>query len=217
MKKALVFGGSGLVGGCLINELENNDEYSSIIAFVRAPAGLASKKTREIIVDLNNSASYIEHLKGDVVFICLGTTIKKAGSIEKMEHIDRDIPIEIGQLAIANKIKQIGVVSSIGANANSRNYYLRIKGEMENGIKGLDFDNIVFARPSVLLGNRKENRFSENLGKFAVKCLAILLVGNLRKYRAVEAKRVAKAIINILEQGLQEIFYESDELETLGK
>ena len=129
------------------------------------------------------------------MFICLGTTIKKAGSIERMEQIDRDIPIKIGELSQTLGIKKIAVISSIGANANSRNYYLRIKGEMENGLKTLDFDNIVIARPSLLLGDRKEQRFTETIGKFLVKTLGFLLVGNLRKYRGIHVRKVARAMI----------------------
>lgn len=216
MKKALVFGGSGLVGSSLIKELEIDTNYSSIIAFVRKPLGINKGVIKEVVIDFEKPASFQKELNGDEIFICLGTTIKKAGSVKTMEQIDRDLPIEIAELSLAAGIKNIAVVSSIGANANSRNYYLRIKGEMENSIKTLNFDNIVIARPSMLFGDRKEERFGESLGKFLFKGLGFLLLGKLKKYRGIQAQKVAQAMINILSQDLHKTFYESDELEKLS-
>jgi uncharacterized protein YbjT (DUF2867 family) len=216
-KTALIFGGSGLVGRSLINELEKKEDYSSLVVFTRKSIDIESTKAKKVITDFDNLSSISSKLKGDEVFICLGTTIKKAGSIEKMEQIDRDLPLLIAKLAHEAGVSRIAIISSIGANEKSRSYYLRIKGEMEHGLRDFDFENIVIVRPSILFGARNEQRLGEKLGKIVIKTLGFLLVGKLRKYRGIHARTVALAMINILEQDLQEIIYESDELHELGK
>jgi uncharacterized protein YbjT (DUF2867 family) len=157
-RTALIFGSTGLIGNLLLEELIQSEEYREILIFVRQAIDISQLKVREIIVDFANPASFSDQIKGDDIYICLGTTIKKAGSIKKMEEIDRDLPVVIASLASANGVKRIAVVSALGANMESSNYYLRIKGEMERDIQKLKFENIAIVRPSLLLGERKEKR-----------------------------------------------------------
>jgi uncharacterized protein YbjT (DUF2867 family) len=153
---------------------------------------------------------------GDDLFICLGTTIKKAGSVKKMEEIDCDLPVKIAELASTNNVKRIAVVSSLGASASSKNYYLRIKGKMEEGIMKLNFENIAIVRPSMLLGERKEKRTGETVGKIVMKTFKPLLTGKLRKYRAIHGKDVARAMITILQNDPGKNIYESDEIQKIA-
>jgi uncharacterized protein YbjT (DUF2867 family) len=217
-RTALVFGSTGLIGRSLVEELCASDNYSAVKLFVRKQGStvLQSDKIREFVVDFEKLNSYADQITGDDLYIALGTTIKKAGSVSKMEEIDRDLPVRIASIASANRIPRIAVVSSIGANALSGNYYLRIKGEMEKAILGLNFRCLAVVRPSILLGEREEKRFGENAGKFFMKIFGVFLAGKYLKYKAIEAKDVARAMIRILSDKTGKEIYESDKLQKLA-
>jgi uncharacterized protein YbjT (DUF2867 family) len=198
---AIVFGSTGLVGSDLMEELIKSEHYSLIKIFVRqATVFSAREKVEEIITDFDRLREYTDFIKGDDLFICLGTTIKKAGSVSRMEKIDRDFPIEIASVASANSVKRVAVISSLGADALSSNYYLRIKGEMEKGIMDLSFKTIVILRPSILLGKRAERRVGEEIGKILIRIFGVFLLGKLSKYRGIEGKKVAKAMIRLINE-----------------
>jgi uncharacterized protein YbjT (DUF2867 family) len=211
-RTAIVFGATGLVGNLLLEELDNTGDFSSISIFVRQSAGISSPVVKEIITDFSNIEAYKAEIKGDDLFICLGTTIKKAGTVENMEKIDRDLSIKIALLARQNGVKRIAVVSSIGANPSSKNYYLRIKGEMEQGILAATFEKTVIVRPSMLMGERKERRPGEIAGKVVMKVIQPVLSGKLLKYRAIHGRDVARAMIILLDRENGKNIFESDEL-----
>ena len=213
-KNAVVFGATGLVGSELIMQLIADKRYAGIKVFGRRDTGIINKKLVSRIVDVSDVKTYSSEIVGDELYICLGTTIKKAGSIQAMEHADRDLPAEIAREARENGINSVAVVSSIGADSGSRNYYLRIKGEMETEIAGNGFGRTVIVRPSMLLGKRKEFRFGEEAGKAVMKALRLLFVGRMRKYRGIEASDVAAAMIRLLNTSPKpdRIVFESDEL-----
>lgn len=216
-KTAVVFGGTGLVGSSLILELLESQEYCKIVVFSRRKASpVVNEKLSEQIVDFENPVSYESRISGDDIFICLGTTIKKAGSVSRMEEIDRDLPVSIAKAALKNGAKGLAVISSIGAGEKSANYYLRIKGEMERGILDLDFATTAVVRPSLLLGNRNEKRFGENAGKIFMKAFGVFFWGSFSKYRAIEGRDVARAMIRILNNNTGKRVYESDELRKLA-
>lgn len=206
-----------MVGNILLEELINSADYSAIKIFVREPTGISEPKVEEIITDVSNPAGYSPKITGDDLFICLGTTIKKAGSVANMEKIDRDLPVQIAGLARNNGLKNVAVVSSIGAAETSRNYYLRIKAEMEKGILKLNFDNTAIVRPSMLLGERKERRRGEVVGKVVMKTFQPVLIGKLSKYRAIHARDVARAMILILQKKRGKNIIESDELQKIAR
>jgi len=216
-KTALVLGASGLVGGSLVKILESDDSYASVEVFNRKTQNYSHPKVHEHIVDFNRPEDFSHLIKGDDLFVCIGTTIRKAGSIQKMEEIDRDLPVRFAQLAYANGTTSIAVVSSIGADAASRNYYLRIKGEMEDGIRQIPFNQIVITRPSMLLGHRKEFRMGELIGRVFIKTFGFLLVGAARKYRGIEGHTVALALIGLINSDRRDIIYPSDELQKFRK
>lgn len=214
-KTAVVFGATGLVGGELVKALEADERYSSVILFVRRDVEFAGTKQKVHKVNVADTDSYSSEILGDDLFICLGTTIKKAGSVSAMEAADRDLPANIAAAALRNGIRAVAVVSSIGADAGSRNYYLRIKGEMEKIIEGTGFEKTIIVRPSILMGKRSEFRFGEEVGRVIMKVFRFLLAGRLRKYRGVEAADVARAMIRLINDHTDttRVYYESDSLQ----
>lgn len=216
-KTAIVFGATGLVGNLLIEELVNSVDYLAIKIFVRQPTGISEPKVEEIVADFSNLARYSQKITGDDLFICIGTTINKAGSVANMEKIDRDLPVQIAKLAQINGLKNVAVVSSMGAAETSRNYYLRIKGEMETDILKLNFENTAIVRPSMLLGERKEKRLGEIVGKVVMKTFQPVLIGRLLKYRAIHARDVSRAMILMMQNKRGKNIIESDELQKIAK
>lgn len=217
-RTAIVFGGTGLVGRALIDELIQSDDYDVIKVFIRSRINIQeASKIITFVVDFDTIESFSKDITGDDLFICIGTTIKKAGSVKRMEEIDRDLPVKISAIACKNGVRRVAVVSSIGANAGSASYYLRIKGEMEKGISDQDFESLAILRPSLLLGEREEQRMGEKAGKIMMKFLGIFLAGKLRKYRGIEGRSVAKAMIHILGKSTTgSAIYESDILQKIA-
>jgi len=216
-KTALVFGATGLVGQSVVEQLNDLPSYSRIRIFARRRTGLSERpKVEEIITDFSDPETIRSFVSGDEVFICLGTTIKKAGTVKKMEEIDRDLPVKIASMASENAVRALAVVSSIGASERSSNYYLRIKGEMEKGILGLNFKTIIIGRPSLLLGERAEKRAGESFSKFVMTAFGKLLAGRLARYRAINGSDVAKALIRALNSLDGVNILESDKLQKIA-
>jgi uncharacterized protein YbjT (DUF2867 family) len=216
-RTAIIFGATGLVGNLLLEELEKAGNYQTIRIFVRQTAGISSPGIEEIITDFSNIGGLGSDIKGDDLFICLGTTIKKAGSVENMEKVDRDLPVEIAILAQKNGVKRVAVVSSIGADPASKNYYLRIKGEMEQGIIAAGIEKTLIVRPSMLMGERKERRPGEIAGKVVMSVIKPVLSGKLLKFRAIHGRDVARAMIMLLEKETDKKIFESDDLQKIVK
>lgn len=216
-RTAVVFGATGLIGRYLVEELIISMRYSAIKVFVRRPLHLEHIKVIEKTVDIADIDSYGDMITGDDLFICLGTTIRKAGSVSRVEELDRILPFKIASKARLNGIKRIAVVSSIGADSGSRNYYSRIKGLMESDILSLGFKRAVMVRPSLLLGKRDEFRLMEGLAKFFMVGLGFLFSGKLKIYKAIHGRVVARAMIYLT--GIEEdrTIYLSDELHQMGE
>jgi uncharacterized protein YbjT (DUF2867 family) len=215
-RTALVFGATGLVGTALIEELCKSEHYKLIKIFVRADTGFAKReKVQEMVINFDDLKKFADMITGDDLFITIGTTIKKAGSVKRMEEIDRDLPLEIAAIASGNEVEKLAVISSLGADAGSSNYYLRIKGEMESEIMKLKFLTLAILRPSILLGKRDESRLGEATGKIFIRIFGFLLIGRLAKYRGIEAKKVAAAMIKVLNDNTGIAILESDKLQKI--
>ena len=213
-KTAIVIGASGLVGYLITKALLDNSSYSKIIILVRKTISHNHPKLKQVIFDFEKP-DYNEIL-GDDLFCAIGTTLKKAGSKEAQYHIDCEIPYEIAKIAKANNVKQLLLVSSIGANLNSSNFYLKTKGDLENKIKGLNFSTFVAVRPSILYGERSETRITEKIGTLFSKLISPFLFGSLYKYAGIEATKVADALVYFANTKLTgNHFFESDELQKL--
>lgn len=208
-KTALLLGATGLVGGHLLQQLLESPHYAHVVAFVRRPLEVQHPKLRQEILDFDNPDA--AKIKGDDLFCALGTTLRKAGSKEAQYRIDCTYPFEIGKIARQNGARQYLLVSSVGADAASSNFYLKTKGELEEKIRGLGYENFVSARPSFLLGERSEFRLGEKIGIVLAKVFAPLIP---RRYRGIEAEKVARALIRLANDGSNGVqFVESERLQ----
>lgn len=194
MKTAIIAGATGLVGSQLLNNLLESNYYDNIIALVRKELPLQSAKLIQVIVDYNNIQSIAVNLKGDDVFCCLGTTIKKAGSQDEFYKVDYQYCLNIAIETYKNGASNFYLISSLGANANSKIFYNSVKGKLENAIKNIGFNSFFMFRPSILLGNRNEFRLGEKIMQILMKSITKIMVGSMKKYAAIESKQVAKAI-----------------------
>ena len=211
MKTAIVIGATGLIGSTLVKQILENPIYSKVILLLRKPLNISHPKLIQEVINFDKLD--ISKIVGDDLFCAIGTTLKKAGSKEAQYKIDCIYPYEIGKMAKANGVKQFILVSSVGANVESSNFYLKTKGELERKIELLGFQNFVSLRPSLLLGDRQEYRLGEKIGTLLSNILSPLLFGSLRKYRGVEAFDVAKAMQLFANQGLNGVkFVEYNEI-----
>jgi uncharacterized protein YbjT (DUF2867 family) len=198
MKVALLFGATGLSGTALLEVLLNDTRYSEVRIFNRKPMGMRHAKLKEVIVDFSQLEQVREHIMGDVVFCCLGTTLNKAGSKEAQVIIDRDYPMAIAKIAVENGVQHFVGVSSVGTKPSTNNFYLKTKAEMEAGVVKHFGDRAFFMRPSFLLGKRAEMRIGEKIGIVIAKILNPLMIGSLKSYRGMPVSTLAKAMANII-------------------
>ncbi len=194
---AVIIGASGLIGSHLVEQILQEDYFSSVRILVRKRLPIINPKLQQEIVDFNNIYDYTQKFgEGDIIFCCIGTTQKKVkGDNVEYEKIDHDIPLNAAQIGIKCGYKKFLIVSSVGADPSASNFYLRLKGETERAVKQFKFDTITILRPSMLLGKRKERRPAEKIGQILMQSLALIFVGALNKYHPIEAKDVAKAMI----------------------
>ena len=212
MKTALVFGSSGLVGSHLLNGLIHNSNYSKIKIFVRSFSEINDSKIEIIKTDFNNLDKHVEDIKGDECFFCIGTTKKNSPNKFEYRKIELDIPKKIAQIAKSNLVKSFFFVSSGYANPKSSGDYLKFKGLVEEEIKNLNFDKIGIMRPSFLLGKRKVERAGEKFGIMIFKLLTPILIGPFRKMRPIESEKIAKAMIKLANENINQSIFESNEI-----
>ena len=202
-KSALVLGATGLVGRHLLNQLLLSPQYESITCLVRKPLASAGysdpfNKLKPVVIDFEQFQDYQGYFSVDHVFCCLGTTIKAAGSRKAFRRVDFEYVHVAAQLARAQRAKGFVWVSSVGADAKSSNFYLRVKGELENAIMRMpQLEHAAAVRPSLLLGERNDSRFLENLGQNLAPLLSPLMLGPLAKYKPVSAAQVAHQMIQL--------------------
>ncbi len=194
---AVVIGATGLIGTSLVKQLINDSTFSKITILVRNWNDFSHPKLEVIPVNFNNVDELRKQLPmGNSIFCCIGTTQKKVkGDKEAYRKIDFDIPVNIAQLGMEKGYRQYVLVSAVGANSQSSNFYLRLKGEVEDAIRKLPFETITIFRPSVLIGNRKEKRIGETIGIVMVKAFSFILTGKRSIYKAIQADKVASAML----------------------
>ncbi len=195
MKSALLVGATGLVGGLCLQMLLEDETYHKIIVLTRKQLNIKNDKLEKYEVDFDKLENYSSLIVADDIFCCLGTTIKKAGSQEAFQKVDFEYPKKIAEIALSNGARQFLIVTALGAKAGSSVFYNRVKGEVELAISELAFQSMYFFRPSLILGNRHETRFGEEIGKTIFKYCSGLMVGRLKRYRAVEAKDIALSML----------------------
>ncbi len=195
-RSALVLGATGLVGARCVAHLLENPAYERVTSLVRRAGRPTSEepKAQERVVDFSQlTAKDIEPASD--LFCAIGTTMKKAGSREAFRRVDLEIPLRVAELAVANGVKRIALVSSVGADARSSNFYLRTKGELEEALAKLPLAALHVMRPSLLLGERTESRPGEAIASVFARATSGLLIGALRRWRAIEGDQVGRAMV----------------------
>jgi uncharacterized protein YbjT (DUF2867 family) len=216
-RTAIVLGATGLTGSLLVKRLIDDDRYATIKLFSRNSSSAESSKIEEFKGDLLKIERFKNDFRGDVVFCCIGTTKAKTKDKEKYKAIDYGIPLSAAKLAKENNINTIIIISALGANAKSSIFYNRTKGEMERDVLAQEIAHTHILQPSLITGNRNEQRRMEKIGASIFKVLGFLLIGPLKKYRAIEADSIAEAMINIDQRKPSEQIFESDKILSFNK
>jgi uncharacterized protein YbjT (DUF2867 family) len=217
MKTALMIGSTGLIGSHLLELLLHSNDYEKVITFVKRDTGIKHPKLTQHIVDFDKPETYKNFITGDDFFCTIGTTIKKAGSKEAFRKVDFEYPSQFASFAAQNKVKQFLIVSSLGADLNSGNFYLKTKGEIEAILRDSSFESVSVLQPSLLLGNRTEFRLGEKIGAIFMKSFSFLFLGKLKKYKPIESNAVAKVLLKVAQRndkGFKK--YESDTIQLIA-
>jgi uncharacterized protein YbjT (DUF2867 family) len=202
-KSALLVGATGLVGGHCLRLLLEEPSYTNVVALVRRSLPITHDKLVQHVIDFDELGTLGEILSADDVYCCLGTTIKKAGTQEAFRKVDFDYPVKLAAFAQHCGAKQFIIITALGADPHSRIFYNRIKGEVEEAIAKISFDAIHIFRPSLLLGDRTEHRAGEKAGAVIMSVLKYAMIGSFKKYRAIQASDVAKAMVHIAQKNLK--------------
>jgi uncharacterized protein YbjT (DUF2867 family) len=193
---ALIIGATGLTGHECLLQLLNTPPYSKVTALTRKPLPITHPRLENVVVDFDKLDNYTAKIKADDIYCAIGTTIGKAGSQAAFTHVDYEIPLQVAQIAKANGAQKLMLVSSMGADAKSGIFYSRTKGQLEEALKKLGFESLLIFRPSILLGDRKEKRRGEEIGRFVAEKMPFLFSGPLKKYRGTPVSILSKAMIN---------------------
>lgn len=207
---AIVIGATGATGKDLLKQLLEDSVFKTVIIFVRRDPGITHPKLTTFIVDFDDLESWADKVRGDVLFSVLGTTKALAGSKEAQWKVDFDYQYEVAKVARRNGVKTMELMSSWGANADSNIFYSRMKGELEDAVRRLDFPKLIITRPPSLV-RRKTNRWSE---KVTVPMLrALNAIGILRSMRPMKTQEVAKVLIRTAKnQNVDSRILEPDEM-----
>lgn len=214
--KACIAGAGGLVGSELLNLLKDDSTCESILILSRREK-LPEGKVTYLHFDYENWTSLSEQLDSSYrLFCCIGTTRAKTPDLVEYKSIDHGIPLGMAQVAKERGVQSLGIVSAMGANAKSGNFYNRIKGEMEQDVMAVQFHPVYFARPALLLGQRSEKRSAEAIAQGVFRFINPMFVGPLVAYKAIEGKAVAKALFTLSEGVQPDGIYLNDALIKLG-
>ena len=205
---SLVIGSTGLIGKKLIFELSKKD--SKVIAIARRSISNLPENVSLLDINFDDFLENGSFPSCDHIYICLGTTIKKAGSQSEFKKVDFDYCVSFAKKAREAGATKISLVSSVGANPFAKNFYLKTKGEVEEEIKKIDFQYINIFRPSLLLGRRKENRFLEKIGQNLSSFINLFLIGSLRKYKSIKSSSIAYCLANYQQSGGIKYLYFDD-------
>ena len=193
---AVVVGATGLIGSYLVNQLASDPAFESIRLLVRHWNGEEHPKVEVVTVDFDDKSDLAHKTGiGDVLFVSVGTTRKKVqGDLQAYRKVDYDIPVTMAEIGARNGFKKFVLVSAVGADSRSDNYYLRFKGEVEDTVSKLGYDAVHIFRPSLLRGPRKETRVGEQIGNLLGPLVGLFLWGSFSKYKAIRGADVAAAM-----------------------
>ncbi|MCM3585246.1 oxidoreductase [Mesobacillus maritimus] len=215
---ALVVGATGLVGNELVTLLLTESKYEKVKVLTRRTLPLTHPKLEQFVVDFDQLASYQDEMQVEDVYCCLGTTIKKAGTQEAFKKVDFTYPVELAKLTREKGAQKFFIITAMGATKDTKVFYSRVKGEVEEDVKKLGFHSLHIFRPSLLLGERKEFRFGEKIGVLLSPLFSFLLVGSLKKFKPIHARDVAKAMYQAsLTAQHGQFIHENDEIHQMSQ
>lgn len=194
-----VVGSTGLVGSHLISVLSKI--YPKVISITRVKDNYSLPCVKNVIVDFDDIKNEDIFNNNNQLYIALGTTRKKAGSDQNFIKVDYDYCMDLANNALLNGVKRVSIISSVGSNPNSNLLYPRTKGLLEKELSKLPFEHISVMKPSFILGMRKETRIAEKMGKFLFSLIDPFLFGELKKYKSIHARDIARAMVHQIING----------------
>lgn len=216
-KRAILVGGSGSIGSSLLLQLLASKQYASVLVLARRELRLQHPKLKQLTIDFHQLNNYASEIKGDAVFCCLGTTKSQTPELQAYREVDYQYPIDVAWIAQTNGVESFHLVSSMGANKNSKAFYLRTKGELERDLKAIPFKSLHIYRPFLLDGPRQRKRILESFLNALMYLINPFLIGALKRFRSIKVETVAAAMIKQSLTDEKGIFiYESDQIQKLG-
>lgn len=194
--RVILIGASGLIGSKLLSMLIASDQISDVLLILRRRLDVSHVKIHQLIINFDDLPAYRREIQGDIIFSCLGTTRTETPDPDLYKKIDLEYPLSIALYGLENGVQQFHIVSSIGADAASSNAYLKLKGQLENELKKINYPSLHIYQPSYLTGERKKKRISDKIISPLLRLIDPLLAGPFKKYRSIPAEKVARAILN---------------------
>jgi uncharacterized protein YbjT (DUF2867 family) len=217
-RAAVVAGATGLVGGLCLKRLLADETYGRVIALVRRPLSFSHPRLERRLTDFDAMSGLPEDVEGADVICCLGTTIRAAGSEAAFRRVDFEYVLSLARFSSRSGAAQFAFLSSMGADRRSPVLYTRVKGEVEEAVRGVKLPAVQVFRPSFLLGERVESRPAERVAIGVFRSVSFALRGPFRKYRPIAAATVAEAIVRVVKDAPPGVnIYESDAIERIAR
>lgn len=213
-KTAIVLGATGLTGSHLLELLLQDSDYDRVKVFTRKELTISHPKIEEYVIDLLKLSDNANKFTADVVFCCIGTTKAKTPNKELYRAVDYGIPVEAAKLCKQNGINSFIVISALGANAKSKVFYNRLKGEMERDVLAQQIEHTQLLQPSLIVGDRDEKRMGEDLSKKIMKVIGFLIPA---RYKMIEGKTIAKAMVQMANEPAKETRVPSEKIKEIAK
>jgi len=213
-KSAAIVGATGLVGSFLLEQLLADERYEKVWVYARSESTREHEKLQWITGDLTKDSTFGTGISAEDVFCAIGTTQAKAPDLTHYKNVDYGIPLRTATYGLKGQMKRMLVVSALGANAKSKMFYPRIKGQMEEALQTMAIPQLHIFRPSFILGPRQEFRLGENIGKFLVIALKPLVP---KKYRGLEAEHIAMAMIKAANEPGHSVVLETQDIAKLSQ
>ncbi|WP_297707571.1 NAD(P)H-binding protein [uncultured Eudoraea sp.] len=215
-KTAIILGATGLTGSLLLQMLLKDNRYKKIKLFSRKTVGIKHDKLQEHLIDLLKLSDHVSDFLADEVFCCIGTTKAKTPDIDLYKKIDYGIPLNAAELCKKNRIGTFVVISALGASAESKVFYNKLKGQMENVVVSMGIPKTHILQPSLIAGYREEKRPGEWLAKKAFIVFNNILTGPFRKYRSIHPQTIARCMVWLANNPYERVKIPSDEIVKLG-
>lgn len=210
-QKAILLGANGLIGSILLPLLLHSEAFDEVSIYVRKRLPINHLKLKQIETNFKNLPVFKDSISADIIYSCLGSTKKKTPNISDYRHVDFEIPLFFAEEGLKGNTKQFHLVSAMGANSASTNFYSKLKGDLEDAVEVLNFETIGIYQPSFLRGDRKENRTLEKIILPIMRLVDLALIGPLKKYQSIAAEDVAQAMYNESIKNKRGIFVHNSE------